>query len=132
LTLSAYIPEDYVADPTTRLTLYQRMARTVSSAEVEELHTELRDRFGRLPPQLRNLLYLVKIKATAAQVKVQSITKENGQIVIRLREGYKPDPGKIGPANQGVTVQSAQVRLDTRLLGDQWQKALEDVLSRLG
>ncbi len=131
LPLSAYIPEDYVADPTTRLSLYQRMARMVSSAEVEELHNELRDRFGRLPPQLRNLLYLVKIKATAAQAKVQSITKENGQIVIRLREGYKPDPGKIGPANQGVTVQSAQVRLDTRLLGDQWKKALEDVVARL-
>ena len=131
LPLSAYIPEDYVADPTTRLSLYQRMARMVSSAEVEELHNELRDRFGRLPPQLRNLLYLVKIKTTAAQAKVQSITKENGQIVIRLREGHRPDPERIGHAGQGLTVQSAQVQLDMRLLGDQWQKALEDVMARL-
>jgi transcription-repair coupling factor (superfamily II helicase) len=132
LPVSAYIPEDYVEDPNTRLALYQRMARIVSAAEVEELRTEFRDRFGRLPPPLKNLLYLVKIKSIAVQARVQSIVKEDSRIVIRLRAGCKPlDLVKIGRANQGLTVNPTQVQVDTRLLGDEWQNALEDVLAGL-
>ena len=132
LPVSAYIPEDYVEDPNTRLALYQRMARIASATEVEELRTEFRDRFGRLPPPLKNLLYLVKIKSIAVQARVQSIVKEDSRIVIRLRAGCKPlDPVRIGRASEGLTVNPTQVQVDMRLLGDEWKNALEDILAGL-
>ncbi|HJX69955.1 MAG TPA: transcription-repair coupling factor, partial [Dehalococcoidia bacterium] len=67
LPLSAYIPDDYVADPTTRLLLYQRLAKIGSPGEVERIAEEFKDRFGDLPQVVKNLLYIVNIKALAAQ-----------------------------------------------------------------
>ena len=131
LPLSAYIPESYVVDLTTRLPLYRRMAKMTSVNEIQELENELKDRFGKLPAPLRNLLYLVKIKAIAAQAGVQSISKEEGHIVIRFREGIRVDPGRIGQAQQGIKAGTTQVQLDMRLLGNKWQKVLEDVVVSL-
>ena len=131
LPLSAYIPESYVVDLTTRLPLYRRMAKMTSVDEVQELENELKDRFGKLPAPLRNLLYLVKIKAMAAQAGVQSISKEGGHIVIRFREGTRLDPGRIGQAQHGIRAGTTQVQLDMRLLGNKWQKVLEDVVVSL-
>jgi len=129
LPLSAYIPEDYVADPTTRVALYQRLARIGSTGEVEELRQELRDRFGRLPSALQDLLYLVGIKVTASRAGVRSITKEDGRIVIRLTEAREPAPGRTGNAADWFTSQAGQVQLDTARLGGKWRQALEETLA---
>jgi transcription-repair coupling factor (superfamily II helicase) len=129
LPLSAYIPEDYVTDTTTRVALYQRLARIGSTGEVEELQQELRDRFGRLPPALQNLLYLVGIKVTASRAGVRSITKEDGRIVIKLTEAREPAPGRIANAADWFTSQAGQVQLDTKRLGGKWRQALEETLA---
>jgi transcription-repair coupling factor (superfamily II helicase) len=131
LPLSAYIPEDYVTDPTTRVALYQRLARIASTGEVEELRQEFRDRFGKLPPSLQNLLYLVRVKVTASQAGVRSITKEDGQIVIKLTEGHEPIAGRTGNVAHSLTSEAGRVQLDTKRLGSKWQQALEETLAGL-
>ena len=132
LPLSAYIPEDYVADLATRLPLYQRLARIVSPDEIEQIAEEFKDRFGNLPPEVKNLLYIVNIKALAAQVGVQSISGEDRQIVIRFKEGVKIDRERLGQAWRGIKVGTSQLRLDMRLLGNRWQQVLEEVVRGLG
>jgi transcription-repair coupling factor (superfamily II helicase) len=131
LPLSAYIPEDYVTDPTTRVALYQRLARISSTGEVEELRQEFRDRFGELPSSLQNLLYLVRVKVTATQAGVRSITKEDSQIVIKLTEGHEPMAGRTGSAARWCTSEAGRVQLDAKRLGSKWQQALEETLAGL-
>jgi len=128
LPLSAYLPEDYVADLTTRLNLYQRLAKVSSVDELRQIREELRDRFGNLPSVVENLLYVVNLKTLAAQAGMQSISKEDRQIVIRFREGVKIDRRRLEPAWPGLKVGMTQLRLDMRLLGHQWQKVLEEVV----
>ncbi len=131
LPLSGYIPEDYVADPTTRVALYQRLARITTADEVKELGQEMEDRFGKPPSSVQNLLYLVRIKVSAAQVGVRSIGREDKQIVIRFVEEHAPDAARMGHGVAGVTVQASQMRLDMRHLGGTWQQALEETLAKL-
>jgi len=135
LPLDAHIPEEYVPNLNTRLSLYHKLARVVHSEEVEDMALEFEDRFGPLPQPVQNLLYIVRIKVLAARAEVSSVSTQGRQIVVKLQAA--DSPLKIG-GGRGVTgrypdaaikIGATQIKLDTRLLGDGWKVVLEEVLS---
>ena len=110
--LQAFIPEDYVADIDTRLSLYQKLARVDKLEQIEALAREFGDRFGKLPAEVKNLLYALRIKLLAARAGVESVSTEDGQIVIRLFQGMQLDRAKIEPLlGEGVTAGRAEIRV---------------------
>jgi len=132
LPVTAYIPEEYVSAPSTRLTFYQRLATIKRDEEIKDIARELRDRFGAAPQPVKNLLYIVEIKQLAAEAEVESIFTEDKQIVLRfdsakelgrlpLLEDYK-DVVKIG---------TRQIKLDIKRLRNSWQEVLKKVLQRI-
>ncbi len=132
LPLPTYIPEDYVTDLDTRLVLYQRLANMNSVEEIEGLASEFSDRFGRLPEEVKNLLYAVKIKALAAKAGIESIATEHGQIILRPFEGMHFDKRKLEPLQRdGIKIGLNQIRVNFKRMID-WRKVLEEVLGRVG
>lgn len=131
LPLTAYIPESYVPDQTARLDIYKRLARAADRDEAAQVGEEMVDRFGRLPKPVENLLYLLGVKLLAGQLGVESITKEQEQIVIRFGEGRGPEALKLPAPEKWLKVGASQMRLDLRYLMQRWQKAVEDVLVRV-
>jgi len=132
LPLSAHLPESYVPDLNLRLALYQRMAQMESVEQVEELARELRDRFQAPPPLARNLLYVVRLRVLAMQAGVESISSEEGQIVLRLKEGrLLPAEALRGRLPDGAHVGRTQLRLERRRLGPAWPQALQRVMEEL-
>jgi transcription-repair coupling factor (superfamily II helicase) len=130
LPLDAHIPEEYVPNLSTRLSLYHRLARVQHIDEVEDMGRELEDRFGPLPQPVENLLYVVKIKVLARNVGVSSVYTQGRQIVIKPRdviasEAKQSLTRRYDPA---VKIGATRIRLDTRLLGDRWMEALEEIL----
>jgi len=125
LPLSAYIPEEYVPDPQVRLELYHRLSAAAGLEELEDLARELKDRFGPLPPPVEALLYTIRIRLLGALAGVESIDREDGYLVVRLR-GRK----KLEPYIPGLMVGSRLVKLDLRALSD-WARVLEEVLTRM-
>jgi transcription-repair coupling factor (superfamily II helicase) len=83
LPLAAYLPEAYVPDSTLRLQLYRRLAGLTSEDEINDLRTELKDRFGPLPEETENLLFQLRLKLHALVAGAKVITTEEGQVVIR-------------------------------------------------
>jgi transcription-repair coupling factor (superfamily II helicase) len=133
LPLKAFIPEEYVADVETRLSLYQSLVKLDRVEKLEDTAKEFSDRFGTLPKEVKNLLYVVKIKILATKAGIESITTEEGQIVARLFEGMKFDQQKLAPVlKDGIKVGTTQLRLNPKRLGKDWQKALEEVLKGVG
>ncbi len=133
LPLPAFIPEEYVFDLTTRLSLYQRMAEVERVEQIEALAQELTDRFGVLPPEVENLLYAVKIKVLAANAGIESVSTEHGEIVLRLFDGMRFDRQKLQPVlRDGIKVGNTQLRLNRRRLGKEWQGVMEEVLNKMG
>jgi len=129
--LSAHIPADYVADESSRLALYQRLAKLASLEEVEEMTQELRDRFGEPLSPVRNLLYLLKIKVLAIRAGVLSIFSEGSQIVVRA--GGEINKSILQQAlGEKVRVGLSQVRLDKKRLGGKWQEVLAQLLETMG
>jgi transcription-repair coupling factor (superfamily II helicase) len=127
LPITAYIPEEYVPDLNTRLTIYQRLANLDSMRRIEDIGHELKDRFGRMPLPVQNLLYLVRIKLLGTEAGVQKISTEGEQILLRMGSEAKVDRALI-ERSFGLKVGTTQVRLDRRRLGQHWTKILEAVL----
>jgi transcription-repair coupling factor (superfamily II helicase) len=76
LPIDAYLPGDYVADDSLRLQLYRRLAGLTSDEELDDLRTELEDRFGSLPPEAEDLFFQLRLKLDA-------LAAEEGQVVVR-------------------------------------------------
>jgi len=127
LPLAAHIPEEYVPNLNTRLSLYHRLARVEHIEEVEDVAQEFKDRFGPLPRPVVNLLYIVKIKVLAARAEVSSVSTQGRQIVIKPQTDGRRLMA-TSPIDGAVKIGAKQIKLDTRLLGDRWTEMLEEIL----
>ena len=77
LRIPALLPDDYIPDINTRLSLYKRIASTSDDNELNEIKVELIDRFGLLPEAASNLLTVNSVKLKAATLGIKKI--ENGE-----------------------------------------------------
>jgi transcription-repair coupling factor (superfamily II helicase) len=126
LPLSAHIPSSYVPDLNVRLALYQRLSNTSEPEQVVAIGREMVDRFGEPPTSARNLLYVVSLRALAAQVQAQSVTTENGVAIVRMQDGEAlPREALAGAVAKGVQVGRNSLRVD---LGEGWRERLRRTL----
>jgi len=92
LQVSSYIPEYYVSDSATKLEFYQKIRLVNTLTGIMDIEEELKDRFGDLPDETRNLLYLARLKVLATKCKIKSVKqKEN---IVKLI--FLGDPGLKG------------------------------------
>ena len=84
LNVSAYIPEDYVADPHQRLSLYKRFSTSTQVGDLALLHGEIQDRFGPPPEPVERLLEVMQVRLQAKALRLASIELKTGSIVIIL------------------------------------------------
>ena len=73
LRVSALIPEDYLPDVQTRLTLYKRLASAENQEQLKDLQVEMIDRFGLLPDPAKNLVRVTELKLLADQLGIVKI-----------------------------------------------------------
>jgi transcription-repair coupling factor (superfamily II helicase) len=95
LHVAALIPEPYLADVQSRLTLYKRIASAKSSGELRELQVEMIDRFGLLPDPVRNLFALAELKLVAERVGISRLDfgPQGGRI--EFSEETRADPAAL-------------------------------------
>jgi len=131
LPLPAYLPEMYVTEASLRLQLYRRLAEMTTHSEVEEIAAELRDRFGPMPDEVENLLFQLRIKATALQIGVRAIVRENGNIAIRYPGLESVDRAALQrKLGGGPRVARRQVLLPIDD-GGLWKETIHQVLAEL-
>ena len=89
------------------------------------------DRFGTLPEEVENLLTLADLRAMAAAVGIESITRGSEAINLALRTpvggARVPLQRALGP---NVQVGNSQMQMPLRRLGDEWLSRLTRVLER--
>ena len=84
LNVSAFIPEDYVADSHQRLSLYKRLSSSTQIGDLALLHGEIQDRFGPPPEPVERLLEVMQIRLQAKALRLASIELKTGSVVITL------------------------------------------------
>ena len=95
LGLPVLIPEDYVRDLPVRLGLYRRIAALQNEAEIEAVAAELEDRFGKLPPEVENLLQVVAIKRLCREAGVEKVDAGPKGVVLSFRRNLFRNPGGL-------------------------------------
>jgi transcription-repair coupling factor (superfamily II helicase) len=84
LNVSAFIPEDYVADAHQRLSLYKRLSSSTQVGDLALLHGEIQDRFGPPPEPVERLLEVMQVRLQAKALRLVSIELKTAAVVITL------------------------------------------------
>ena len=92
LNISALLPESYIRDVNTRLSLYKRMAACQNDLDFDDLKIELIDRFGNLPPEAVNLLRISRLRRMATILGITKIGGDASGALITFSEHHKVDP----------------------------------------
>jgi transcription-repair coupling factor (superfamily II helicase) len=132
LPLAAYVPPDYVPDPSLRLRLYRRMAILESLLDIDEMAEELADRFGPIPDPVHNLLYQLRVKSLALKAGVSAVVTEAGQIKIRTPESLVIDRYRLQRyLGNTVRVSKTAIWMSRDIGTFEWQVVLVQVLEKL-
>jgi transcription-repair coupling factor (superfamily II helicase) len=90
--MPVFIPEDYVADLTLRLSLYRRLAELEDEREIDGFGAELADRFGPLPEEVQHLLRIVAVKSLCRRANVEKIEAGPKGAVLSFRDNTFANP----------------------------------------
>jgi transcription-repair coupling factor (superfamily II helicase) len=101
LHVPALIPEDYLPDVHTRLTLYKRISSARGSEELRELQVEMIDRFGLLPEPAKHLFATAELKLQATALGIRKLDLGPGGGRVQFVEKPKVDPMAIIRLIQG-------------------------------
>jgi transcription-repair coupling factor (superfamily II helicase) len=75
--LAIVIPESYVANISERLSLYNTLDNIKNEEELENLGNSIRDRFGPLPREVKDLVETVKLRWKAEKLGFEKVTLKN-------------------------------------------------------
>ncbi len=93
LPVDAHLPHEYVESERLRLEMYKRLAEVRTTEQIDEVRSELADRYGALPPSVNNLLAVALLRVKA---RLAGLTDINGQgNYIRFAPVDLPDSARV-------------------------------------
>ncbi|TKJ29192.1 MAG: transcription-repair coupling factor [Chloroflexi bacterium B3_Chlor] len=132
LPLDAHLPEEYVQEDALRLGIYRRMAGLQTLEQVDRMRQELKDRFGALPKEAENLIYLLRLKVLATQAGVETVSTERDRITIGLGSLAEVKRRRSeGRLPTGLKPEDDKLLLPSSLGHKHWQRLLEKALRDL-
>jgi len=93
--ISAYIPNNYIADASQRYLMYRRLAALTQEADdgrQSELAAELADRYGAIPAEVENLLRIVAVKRRLARLGCAKLERGPANLVFTFAAGTPVTP----------------------------------------
>jgi transcription-repair coupling factor (superfamily II helicase) len=105
----AFIPTPYVTDSALRIQAYRHLAEMTTREQWDRLRKDWRDRFGKFPPAVDNLLVLTEIKLAAAKAGVTRVEVREGKLMLTRRGDFILVGGKFPRISTG--------RIDRQLVG---------------
>ena len=91
----AFIPTHFVADPALRIQAHRYLAEITTREQWDRLRKDWRDRFGKFPAAVDNLLALTEIKLAAAKAGVTRVEVREGKLMLTRRGDFILVEGKF-------------------------------------
>lgn len=93
--LDSFVPEDYIPDANMRLLLYRRLAAVEKEGPLEDLLTEIQDRFGPPPDELLNLVDTIRLKLDLRQAGIIRLDANADHAVLTFADKTPIDPARL-------------------------------------
>ncbi|HEX4639898.1 MAG TPA: transcription-repair coupling factor, partial [Chthoniobacterales bacterium] len=91
----AFIPTSYITDPTLRIQAYRRLAEVTTREQLDRIRKEWRDRFGKFPVAVDNLVLLNEIKLSAARAGLSRVEVREAKLMLTRRGDFILVGGKF-------------------------------------
>jgi transcription-repair coupling factor (superfamily II helicase) len=109
--IQARIPTSYIGETRIRIDFYRRLAMADSREVVRQLESELKDRFGKLVPEVRTLLQVTDIRVLAEQKGILSVESESNRLKCLRGSGQRDDWVMIASRFPRLTAPRPHLRL---------------------
>jgi transcription-repair coupling factor (superfamily II helicase) len=86
LDYSGFIPETYITAPSVKFDIYRRIAAIKTEAELQNLSGELADKYGPIPEDVNNLLYIAEIKILCRKLHIVHLIERNGMVSLEIEK----------------------------------------------
>ena len=129
LSLTAFIPADYIGDLDQKMSAYRSVASANTPEELQQIRADWCDRYGPIPLSAQQLIRVVELKQIAKQIGFSRIKPENKQHIVmetpmeepawnllkanlpeHLRSRFVYSKGKV--TIRGMAVLTAEKQLD--------------------
>ena len=137
----ALIPDDYIDITAEKIRIYRAIDSMNSDKETDNYAKRLADRFGKLPEELDNLFYVVKIRNAGARLGFEKIIIKNGLLIAffvsnPMSPYYKSDTfasvmEKIASCQGSIELKQNENKLKILSRNDVSLKQAYGILSRL-
>ena len=95
LGISLLIPEEYIQDLSLRMSFYKKIAQIKTDEDQENLINEMNDRFGKIPPEVLNLIEIAKLKWSCKKVGVERVEASLEGIIISFKDNKFEAPDQL-------------------------------------
>jgi transcription-repair coupling factor (superfamily II helicase) len=132
LPLSAFIPDNYIQSFSEKMRIYQTMGEINDEDKIMELALQLNDRFGTLPTEVLNLLYILKLRILAARRGIKSISVKTGIVYFEFQ--HEPHPTvamSLLRVHHKWQVKGSKAQIHFKYLGENWQEMVERSLEAI-
>ena len=100
----AWLPRDYIPDFRAKVDVYRRLSRAAAATQIDDLASELTDRFGPLPPEAARLLDFARLRVAAAGLGIDSITRHPGMVMFGHHDRAAMDRLRTAATKKGRTL----------------------------
>ncbi|MDQ2919960.1 MAG: transcription-repair coupling factor, partial [Verrucomicrobiota bacterium] len=80
--IDAFVPNDYIPQVSQKIAVYQQLANAKSLEQVEEIAAGVRDRFGKLPLPLQNLIEITQLRTIALAKNVTRVVVDERRLTM--------------------------------------------------
>ena len=87
--IDAFFPEDYINDSEQRVNYYRRLSGAKELNEVLDIEEEIKDRYGKFPDTVFNLMQLICIKILGNKLNINQISISNESLTAEFSEDIK-------------------------------------------
>ncbi len=116
--VDAYVPADYIPYEQAKVDVHRRIAAARENSDLEELRTELIDRFGELPEPLENLVSLQQARIKLGQAGARVVTFRAGRLSVTPVELDSVRARKLRQQMPGALYESGRSQLSFRVPDD--------------
>lgn len=92
LPTKALIPEAYIEDQAQRLYFYKAIMGSRSSDELTQVEGELGDRYGKLPDEVKRILWIMRLRLRAKDLKIEKVDGQGGRLAVNFYEFAEINP----------------------------------------
>lgn len=106
-----YFPNDYISDDKVRLEIYNKLNVFTETEDVENLYSELEDRFGNLPEKAQWLLTYYKVRMLIHKSDLNKCHIKKGEIILQFKSNKPPSQDKLLKLLNSI---NEKVRIETQ------------------